>query len=80
MRKYDDAIAAYREGIDLEDTPALQKGLKEVEEAKRLDQTDPSDVYPLQKMFNDPNMISKIAANPKTSRHLADPKFIQTVR
>ena len=27
-------------------------------------------------MFNDPNMISKLANNPKTSGYLADPSFM----
>jgi stress-induced-phosphoprotein 1 len=34
----------------------------------------------LGKIFSDPNMISKLAANPKTSKYLADPTFINTVR
>lgn len=32
--KFDDAIAAYEEGLKLEDSPALRKGLKEVQEAR----------------------------------------------
>jgi stress-induced-phosphoprotein 1 len=34
MQNYDDAITAYQEGIKQEDSPALQKGLREVQEAK----------------------------------------------
>jgi stress-induced-phosphoprotein 1 len=33
-KRYDDSIAAYEAGIKLEDTPALRKGLKEVQDAK----------------------------------------------
>lgn len=33
-RKFDESIAAYEEGIKLEDSPALRKGLKEVQDAK----------------------------------------------
>ena len=33
-RRYDDAIAAYEEGLKNEDSPALKKGLKEVIDAK----------------------------------------------
>lgn len=33
-RRYDDAISAYEAGIAVEDSPALQKGLKEVKDAK----------------------------------------------
>jgi hypothetical protein len=32
--RWDEAIAAYEEGIHIEDSPALQKGLKEVKEAQ----------------------------------------------
>lgn len=35
-RRYDDAIAAYEEGLKVEDSPALKKGLKEVQEAKGM--------------------------------------------
>jgi len=33
-KRYDEAIAAYEQGLKLEDTPALRKGLKEVQDAK----------------------------------------------
>ena len=33
-KQYDDAIAAYEEGLKLEDSAALRKGLQEVKEAK----------------------------------------------
>jgi len=33
-KRYDDAIVAYEAGIKLEDSPALRKGLQEVQEAK----------------------------------------------
>ena len=33
----------------------------------------------LGKMFSDPNMITKLAANPKTAKYLADPTFINKV-
>jgi STI1 domain len=31
------------------------------------------------KMFSDPNMLSKLAANPRTAKHLADASFMQKV-
>lgn len=34
LKRYDDAIAAYEAGIKYEDSPALRKGLQEVQEAK----------------------------------------------
>lgn len=33
-RKYDEAIAAYESGLKIEDSPALKKGLQEVQQAK----------------------------------------------
>jgi hypothetical protein len=33
----------------------------------------------LGKMFSDPNMFSKLAANPRTAKHLADVSFMQKV-
>lgn len=32
------------------------------------------------KMFSDPNLIGKLAANPRTAKHLADPSFMQKLR
>ncbi|KAL5527530.1 hypothetical protein ACEPAG_6331 [Sanghuangporus baumii] len=78
--KWDEAIAAYQEGLKLEDSPALRKGLKEVEEAKAIDSSDPENAFPLGKLFSDPNMITKIAANPKTSKYLSDPAFMATLQ
>ncbi len=35
-RRWDEAIAAYEEGLKLEDSPALRKGLHEVKEARGM--------------------------------------------
>ncbi|KAJ7895939.1 activator of Hsp70 and Hsp90 chaperone [Mycena olivaceomarginata] len=74
-RRYDEAIAAYEEGLKLEDSPALRKGLKEVQDAKAVDEKE--EVGGFGKMFSDPNLFGKLAANPWTSKHLADPAFVQ---
>lgn len=42
MHRWDDAIAAYDAGLKLEDSPALRKGLKDVQDAKR---TSPSPMF-----------------------------------
>jgi len=34
----------------------------------------------LGKMFSDPNLFGKLAANPRTSKHLADPSFVQKLQ
>ncbi|KAK0231232.1 activator of Hsp70 and Hsp90 chaperone [Armillaria fumosa] len=77
-RRYDDAIAAYEAGLKLEDSPALRKGLKEVQDAQSADV--PDDALGLGKMFTDPNLFAKLAANPRTAMHLADPSFAQTLQ
>lgn len=93
--KYDEAIAAYEEGIAVEDSPALQKGLKEVKDAKgellgsklprqnlnpRVESSSKSEsADPFGKMFTDPAIWSKLAANPKTAPLLADPAFTNRV-
>ena len=33
----------------------------------------------LSKLFQDPNLIGKLATNPRTQKHLADPAFVQKV-
>ncbi|KAJ8462951.1 hypothetical protein ONZ45_g17748 [Pleurotus djamor] len=75
-RRYDDAIAAYEEGLKLEDSPALRKGLNEVRTAQSSDMSS----NPLAKSLSDPNLLAKLAANPRTAKHLADPSFMQKLR
>nr|GAT46225.1 activator of Hsp70 and Hsp90 chaperones [Mycena chlorophos] len=74
-KRYDEAIAAYEEGLKLEDGPALRKGLKEVQDAKAMESSDEPTGFG--KMFSDPNLFGKLAANPRTQKHLADPAFVQ---
>jgi stress-induced-phosphoprotein 1 len=40
---------------------------------------DGADAMGFGKMFSDPNMLSKLAANPRTTKHLADAGFMQKV-
>ena len=76
--RFDDAIAAYQEGLKLEDSPALRKGLSEVQEAKEHS-AGGGDAMGIGKLFSDPNMFNKLASNPKTKQYLADPGFINKV-
>ncbi|KAJ7590743.1 activator of Hsp70 and Hsp90 chaperone [Mycena floridula] len=78
-RKYDDAIAAYEAGLKLENSPALQKGLQEVQQAKDSD-NGAGDAGGLGKMFSDPSFWGKLKANPRTAKHLEDPAFLQTLQ
>ncbi len=40
----------------------------------------PGDASGIGKMFSDPNLITKLATNPRTQKHLADPTFMQRVK
>ncbi|KAG5644921.1 hypothetical protein DXG03_007386 [Asterophora parasitica] len=75
-RRYDDAIAAYQSGLKVEDSPAIRKGLQEVESAKSSE----GGAGAFGNLFSDPNLLAKLAANPKTQKHLADPAFVQKIR
>lgn len=75
LRRYPEAIAAYSDGLKYEDSPALRKGLQEVQDAQAKD--DRVADSGLAKMFQDPNLVSKLAANPRTQKHLTDPAFVQ---
>ncbi|KAF5357580.1 hypothetical protein D9758_007450 [Tetrapyrgos nigripes] len=77
-RSYDAAIAAYEEGLKIEDSPALRKGLNEVQEAKASEGAGGES--PLAKMFTAPDAMAKLATNPRTAKHLADPSFMQKIQ
>ncbi|KAF8450887.1 activator of Hsp70 and Hsp90 chaperone [Boletus edulis BED1] len=77
-RRFEEAIAAYEEGIKSEDSPALRKGLQEVRDAQ-VNDAGGSDMG-LARLFRDPNLIGKLAANPQTQKHLADPAFVQKLQ
>ncbi|KAG8842520.1 Hsp90 cochaperone [Tulasnella sp. 330] len=79
--RYAEAITAYEEGIKIEDSPALQKGLKEVKDAQAREEAaeEEADMGGLGKMFSDPNLIAKLASNPKTQPLLSDPAFVAKV-
>ncbi|KAI0643694.1 putative stress-induced protein STI1 [Trametes meyenii] len=77
-RKYDEAIQAYEAGLKIEDSPALRKGLKEVTDAKQAEERDGAgEGLGLGKLFSDPGLFAKLAGNPRTAKHLADPSFVQ---
>ncbi len=41
---------------------------------------DGAEAMGLGNMFSDPGMFAKLAANPRTAKHLADASFMQKVR
>ncbi|KAG6026436.1 hypothetical protein E4U19_002648 [Claviceps sp. Clav32 group G5] len=70
---------AYEQGLKHDASNAqLKSGLASVEKAMQHESgglgADPTGG--LGQMFNDPNMIQKLANNPKTSAYLADPSFM----
>jgi len=82
MGRFDDAIAAYEKGLDVE--PGLAMNVKGLEDAKReaaagaggggmgMDQ--------LGNVFAQPDVLAKIASNPQTAAHLGDPSFMQKIQ
>lgn len=79
------ASDAFDEALKLDPNNAQAKaGLDAVQRAIRLEAerdglgSDPSGG--LGSMFNDPNMIQKLAGNPKTASLLADPAFMQKLQ
>ncbi|KAL2675366.1 hypothetical protein Neosp_011550 [[Neocosmospora] mangrovei] len=69
---------AYEEGLKHDANNAqLKNGLASVKKAMEAEVGGPQDPSGgLGQMFNDPNMIQKLASNPKTSGFLADPSFM----
>ncbi|KAI9510974.1 chaperone [Russula earlei] len=81
QRRYVEAIEAYEVGLKIEDSPALRKGLEEVKAAKEADERDDgAEALGIGNMFSDPGLVAKLAANPRTAKHLADPGFMQKIR
>ena len=71
---------AYEDGLKVDpDNAQLKSGLKAVDDAVAREMAEDG-VGPdlgMDKLFSDPNMMSKLAANPKTASFLADPSFMQ---
>ncbi|OAQ63033.1 heat shock protein [Pochonia chlamydosporia 170] len=73
---------AYEEGLKLDaNNTQLKSGLASVEKAIKQEAGGPGGFGAdptggLGQMFNDPNLIQKLANNPKTSSFLADPTFM----
>ncbi|KAH0839602.1 activator of Hsp70 and Hsp90 chaperone [Lanmaoa asiatica] len=78
-RRYNEAVTAYEKGIQYEDSPALRKGLQDVRDVQAKDAGAGPDLG-LGKLFQDPNLIGKLATNPRTQKHFADPAFVQKLQ
>ena len=73
---------AFDEALKLDPANAQAKsGLDAVDRAIEAEaRADGAGGDPLGGMFSDPNMIQKLAQNPKTSKYLADPSFMQKLQ
>ncbi|KAI9433302.1 chaperone [Lactarius indigo] len=81
QRRYVEAIETYESGLKIEDSPAIRKGYEEVKAAKAADERgDGAEALGIGKMFSDPNLFAKLAANPRTAKHLADASFMQKLK
>lgn len=69
---------SFEEALKLEPSNAQAKsGLEAVNRAIEAEaREDGADMGGFGNMFNDPQLIQKLAQNPKTARHLADPQFM----
>ncbi|CAL3972465.1 unnamed protein product [Diplocarpon coronariae] len=79
------ALDAYEEGLKLDPSNAQNKsGLESVKRAidaeAKNDGVTGDPTAGLGGMFNDPQLLQKLAANPKTSKLLADPSFMMKLQ
>lgn len=73
-RRFDESVKAFEEGLKIAPADAgLKKGLEEVQKAQESDGPGGQ----MGKMFQDPQLFQKLAANPKTASLLADQSFVQ---
>ncbi|KAH7326449.1 cytochrome c biogenesis factor [Stachybotrys elegans] len=68
---------AYEDGLKYDANNAqLKSGLASVQKAMQQESGGADPMGGIGQMFSDPNMIQKLASNPKTSSLLADPAFM----
>jgi len=80
LGRFDQAIAAYEKGLDVE--PGLAMLTKGLEDAKREAEREKGagGLGGLANVFAAPDVISKIASNPQTAGFLADPSFMMKIQ
>ncbi|KAI5956545.1 STI1 [Candida jiufengensis] len=79
LGNFEDAENAYKKCLELDPSNAQAKeGLKSVENATKARNSNGDDMG-LGAMFNDPNLITKLKNNPKTSELMKDPDLVAKV-
>lgn len=74
-------MSAYEEGLQADaNSDILKKGLAEVRRAMDNEAMGPGGDMGLGKMFNDPQLMAKLAAHPKTKDFVSDPSFVQKIQ
>lgn len=72
---------AYEEGLQVDEkSDVLKKGLAEVQRAMDHDAMGPGGDMGLGAMFKDPQLMAKLAANPKTKDFVNDPSFVEKIK
>lgn len=80
LGRFDQAIAAYEKGLDVEPGLAmLTKGLEDAKHEAERDQ-GAGGLGGLGNVFAAPDVISKIVANPQTASFMADPSFMMKIQ
>lgn len=75
LRDYEEAVAAYKKGLSVDPlNEALKSGLADAKAALAKDDANEGS-NPLGKVFQGPELWTKLAADPRTRGYLADPSF-----
>jgi stress-induced-phosphoprotein 1 len=79
LSQYDEAISAYKVGLDLEPGSAtFQTAIQEAEKARDAERTDASQIFNQFAAFFSEPMMSMMRSNPQVSSFMNDPTFLAT--
>ncbi|KAK2080719.1 hypothetical protein QBZ16_000573 [Prototheca wickerhamii] len=77
LRQYDEAAAAYRQGLELDPSnEQLKSGLEDAESARASARRGP----PGGGLFSQPEVLSRLATNPTTRAYLSQPDFMEMMQ
>merc|ERR1719204_2544248 len=70
LKQYEEAIKAYESGLKIQpDNQQMKDGIQSCKKAQSQ----------LNNPFADPNLLAKLAMNPKTREYCSDPSYIQLI-